>query len=71
MTALRDTRNFLPFCTNRPSTVPSASLGFPMLGTGGTVGTVEIEEELLLYIESYTVREPSLLGVTSVPSVPG
>ena len=69
MTATQDTRHFLPYCPNRPTIVPAVSLEFPMIGTGGTVGTVDIEEELL-YIESYPVRESSLLGVTSVPSVP-
>ena len=71
MTAMQDIRNFRPYRPNRPSTVPAVSLGFPMLGTDGTVGTVEIEEELLLYIKDYSVRESSFLGVTSVPSVPG
>jgi hypothetical protein len=41
-----------------------------MLGTDGTVGTVEIEKELLLHIKDYSVRKSSILGVTSVPSVP-
>ena len=71
MTAMQDIRHFHPYRPNRPATVPAASLGFPMFGTHGTVGTVDKEEELLLYIEDYPVRESSLLGVTSVPSVPG
>ena len=65
-----DTRHFYPFRPNRPFTVPALSLGFSTVGTHGTVGTVNKEEELLLYIEDYTLRESSLLGVTSVPSVP-
>ena len=71
MTAMQDTRHLLPCCPICTTTVPAVSLGLPMLGTYGTVGTVDIEEELLLYIENYTVRKSSLLGVTSVPSVPG
>jgi hypothetical protein len=54
MTAMQDTRHFPPYRPNRPSTVPAVSVGFPMLETDGTVGTVDKEEEELLYIESYT-----------------
>ncbi len=50
MTATLDTWHFLPFRPNRPTTVPAVSLVYPMLGTHGTVGTVDKEEELLLYI---------------------
>jgi hypothetical protein len=70
MTATHDIWHFRPYRPNRPTTVPAVSLGFPMLGTYGTVDTVEIEEELLLYIKDYSVRESSILGVPSVPSVP-
>ena len=70
VTVMQATRHFHPYRPNRPSTVPAVSLGFTSLGTDGTVGTVDKEEELLLYIEGYAVRESSLLGVTSVPSVP-
>jgi hypothetical protein len=70
MTAMRDTRYLHPFCTNRTTTVPPVSHGYSMHGTDGTVGTVDKEEELLLYIEDYLVRYSSLIGVTSVPSVP-
>jgi len=57
MTANQDIRHFDPYRPNRPSTVPATCLGFPMVGTHGTVGTVENEELLLLYKESYPVRE--------------
>jgi hypothetical protein len=71
ITGMGNIRHFHPCRPNRPSTVPAVSIGFPTFWTDGTVGTVEIEEELLLYIKDYSVRESSILGVTSVPSVPG